>query len=251
MYRNPSLSTEPTSPDAVLYGDFAFDRVSLVNVGSDQNLHRVDEIRFGKTYGIVTGISGFDFGDAPDASSGTGPGNYNTSATDGGPEHAIAVGLYMGASVDGDAGTLQTVAANADDVDQSLPDDEDGLNNPVSDLTMTIGTHPTVNVIVTNTTGRAAVLSGWIDYNNNGLFDNGTERAQASIADGSLAGIVTLVFPIVPTGFTGKTYARFRLSTDRRATNPTGTAGVAVQSVKSTLDELGASVMNCAWTLSS
>ena len=165
-----------------------------------------------------------DFGDAPDTGAGTGSGNYNTLLTDSGPSHAIVAGLLMGASVDVDGGTLQNAAANADDVGQALPDDEDGLNNPAADLTLTLGTQPTVNVIVTNTTGSAATLSGWIDYNNDGVFDNTTERAQTAVADGTTGGIVTLTFPTMPTGFTGTTYARFRLSTDAAASDPTGAA---------------------------
>ena len=168
--------------------------------------------------------STFDFGDAPDPGVGTGPGNYITIATEGGPSHAIVPGLYMGGSVDGDDGTLQNASANADDVDQALPDDEDGLSNPIADLAITIGTQPKVNVIATNTTGAAATLSGWIDYNNDGVFDNTTERAQIAVPHGTTSGIVTLTFPTVPTGFTGETYARFRLSTDAAVFNPTGTA---------------------------
>ena len=71
-----------------------------------------------------------------------------------------------------------------------------------------------MNVRVTNTTGAAATLYGWIDYNANGVFDNATERASVAVPNGTNNGIVTLVFPPVPAGFFGKTYARFRLSTD-------------------------------------
>jgi len=165
-----------------------------------------------------------DFGDAPDTAAGTGPGNYNTLASDNGPSHTTVVGLMMGASVDMDDGTLQNAAANADDVNQALPDDEDGLHHPAGDLALTHGTQPAVNVIVTNTTGSAATLSGWIDYNNDGVFDNAAERAQGSVATGLTGGTVTLTFPTVPGGFTGRTYARFRLSTDVAAANPTGAA---------------------------
>src|SRR5207249_3765800 len=42
-----------------------------------------------------------DFGDAPDTASGTGPGNYQSLATDNGPRHTIVPGLRMGANVDG------------------------------------------------------------------------------------------------------------------------------------------------------
>ena len=165
-----------------------------------------------------------DYGDAPDTAAGTGAGNYNTLATDSGPSHVIVAGLRMGAGVDGDDGTLQNAVANADDVDQALPDDEDGLSNPVADLMLTIGAVPTVNVIVTNTTGSTATLSGWIDYNNNGAFDNSTERAQASVVNGTDGGIMTLTFPAVSVGFTGTTYARFRLSTDVAAEDAIGAA---------------------------
>jgi hypothetical protein len=112
-----------------------------------------------------------DFGDAPDTSLGTGPGNYNTVSTDNGPSHTIVVGLRMGANVDGDGGALQNGAANADDVNGALPDDEDGLVNPAADLVLTVGAQPTVNVGVTNTTGAAATLYGWIDFNANGVFE--------------------------------------------------------------------------------
>ena len=165
-----------------------------------------------------------DFGDAPDAAAGTGSGNYNTLASDNGPSHTVVVGLRMGAAVDTEDGTLQNAAAAADDVHQALPDDEDGLSHPAADLTLTHGTQPAVNVIVTNTTGSAATLSGWIDYDNNGVFDNATERAQAAVATGTTGGIVTLTFPSVPSGFTGRTYARFRLGTDAAAADPTGVA---------------------------
>ena len=54
----------------------------------------------------------------------------------------------------------------------ALPDDEDGLTNPAADLVLTVGAQPTVSVRVTNTTGAAATLYGWIDYNGDGMFDN-------------------------------------------------------------------------------
>ena len=164
-----------------------------------------------------------DFGDAPDTAFGTSSGNYNTLASNDGPSHTIVTGLHMGASVDADDGTLQNATADADDVDQ-IPDDEDGINNPATDLILTVGTQPTVNVIVTNTTGSEATLYGWIDYDADGVFSNVTERAQIAVPDGITGAVVTLVFPTVPAGNTGTTYARFRLSTDGAAADPTGAA---------------------------
>ena len=59
------------------------------------------------------------------------------------------------------------------------------------------------------------------DTNGNGVFDNTTERASVTIPNGTNNGTFTLTFPVVPTGFTDKTYARFRLSTDTAAANST------------------------------
>ena len=122
-----------------------------------------------------------DYGDAPDTGAGTGTGNYNTLASDNGPSHVIVAGLFLGDTVDDDTGTLQNAAANADDVNGALLDDEDGVLAPAVDLIGTIGAAPTVTLLVTNTTGSTATLSGWIDYSSNGVFDNATERAQATI----------------------------------------------------------------------
>ena len=87
---------------------------------------------------------------------------------------STAVGAALGTGrplvcVEGDGGALQNAAANADDVNGALPDDEDGLTNPAADLVLTVGASPTVNVRVTNTTGTVATVYGWIDYNANGI----------------------------------------------------------------------------------
>jgi hypothetical protein len=81
-----------------------------------------------------------------------------------------------------------------------------------------------VDVTVTNTVGWPATLYGWIDYNGDGVFDNVAERASATVPDGTIDGTVTLTFPAVPAGSTSDSFARFRLSTDFAAANPTGAA---------------------------
>ena len=89
--------------------------------------------------------AGLDQGDAPDASAGIGHNNYNTRWADNGPSHAIVAGLHLGALVDGNDGTLWSPAANADDVDTALPDDEDGVSNPAADLVLTVGANQGTN----------------------------------------------------------------------------------------------------------
>ena len=168
-----------------------------------------------------------DYGDAPDTGAGTAVGNYQTVVGDSGPSHNIdstSTTLFLGAGVDGDSGTLQNARANADDVDSALPDDEDGVLYPQQDLLGTIGAQPTITLLVTNTTGSDAILSGWIDYNQDGVFDNVTERARATVSTGTTDGRVTLTFPSIPIGSFGQTYTRFRLSTDSAADNATGPA---------------------------
>eukprot|EP00913_Durusdinium_trenchii_P023335 g21913.t1 len=166
-----------------------------------------------------------DFGDAPDDGvPGNGPGDYTTLLSADGPRHTVDTAIFMGGNVDMEADAIVNAAANGDDIDQALPDDEDGLVDPLTDLQLTVGTQPRVRVTVTNTTGDSATLSGWIDYDGDGVFDNATERAQVVVADGTDHGVVTLVFPTVPQGTAGTTYARFRLSTDVAAEESTGAA---------------------------
>jgi hypothetical protein len=163
-----------------------------------------------------------DFGDAPDTTSGTGRGDYQTLAANGGPSHTIVAGLFLGARVDNDANGVPNARANGDDTTGS-PDDEDGVAYPDADLVLTVGTQPTVTLRATNTTGTNANLFGWIDYNADGVFDNLTERASTVVQTGTNNGLFTLLFPVVTTGLTGTTYARFRLSSDATSSNPTGT----------------------------
>lgn len=166
-----------------------------------------------------------DYGDAPDAGPGTGTGNYHTTATDNGPSHGQWDGrtLHLGASVDGDSGTLQNATALADDVDSTLPDDEDGVLNPWG-LQGTVGSQPQITLFATNNTGTDATLYGWIDYNQDGVFSNAGERASIAVPAGVVGERFTLTFPVIPDGATGVTYARFRLSTDDAAADSTGPA---------------------------
>ena len=162
--------------------------------------------------------SALDYGDAPNPGGAAASGNYHTKTTFNGPSHVIVPGLRMGATVDGENNAFPNSTATGDDGNNS--DDEDAIAGAI---TAFIGTVPTVNVAVTNTTGAAATLYGWIDYNSNGLFDNATERASVAVPNGT-NGAVALSFPTVPSGSASSTFARFRLSTDTRAQNPVGAA---------------------------
>ncbi|MCA9064077.1 MAG: FG-GAP repeat protein, partial [Planctomycetaceae bacterium] len=167
--------------------------------------------------------SPLDYGDAPDSGAGTATADYETLLTANGPRHYVTPTIFLGNRIDGDSGTVQTVSALGDDISGDFGDDEDGILDPL-ELHATIGSIPTVTLLVTNRTGSTATLSGWIDYNNDGLFDDAKERAQASVSNNTVDGRTTLTFPTVPFGFAGDTYARFRLSTDAAASTSTGLA---------------------------
>ncbi|HMR93073.1 MAG TPA: CshA/CshB family fibrillar adhesin-related protein [Chitinophagaceae bacterium] len=99
--------------------------------------------------------------------------------------------------------------AVADDADGT--DDEDGVG--AFPVLAQSATSYSVDVSVSNTSGSAATLFGWIDFNNNGTFDP-TERTSANVPDGH-SGAITLTWnPITVTGpgGTSVTFARFRLA---------------------------------------
>ena len=202
----------------------------------------------------------FDFGDAPDSGPGTSAGDYNTLASSNGPSHRVSSQIFIGANKpDGESDAEPSRDASGDDLRfvKRVPnrntysylvgvDDEDGLINPKMDLTVTVGSEPTVNVRVTNTTGRAATLYGWIDTNGDGTFDNEAERAMVEVDGDVLRELVPLTFPTVQSGFSGDTYARFRLSTGTAGANPDGASYEAgevedymAQIVEPSIGELG------------
>ncbi len=171
--------------------------------------------RFGP---LAWGDTGLDCGDILDPP-------YPTLRGRNGACHRNLAGKpfpYMGVAADPEPDGQPSDIAQGDDVFDGS-DDEDGLVDPANDLTLVEGTSPAVRVVVTNPTFWWSILYGWIDYNGDGVFDNATERAAASVAPGAAGATVTLNFPQVPAGSAQSTFARFRLSRFWMASNPTGT----------------------------
>lgn len=179
-----------------------------------------------QTYSLDNSAVELDFGDAPDAGSGTGFRNYQTLLADNGPRHIInatQTGLFLGTRVDGETNATPGISANGDDL-AAVPS-ETGVFDPASDLVLTAGTSPVVRLHATNTTAQAATLYGWIDVNQDGLFDNATERTATVVPAGTTNGTFRLRFRTIPaTSPTGTTYARFRLSSDGAAGSAVGVA---------------------------
>lgn len=70
-----------------------------------------------------------------------------------------------------------------------------------------------VPVAYTNTSGVAATLAGWVDFNGNGVFEAG-ERAFTTVGVGSGTATLTWNGVTISGGTTISRYARFRISTD-------------------------------------
>lgn len=162
----------------------------------------------------------FDFGDLPETPVGGLPNGYATTLANNGPRHDISLTqntLFLGAGVDGEADASPSITVNSDDAPVNGVDDEDGIVDPLHNLVFTAGMNPVLNVRVTNTTGRDATLTGWIDLDRNGRLDSYSlsDRSQVTIPTGTVRQVVKLPFTEVP-GVTdgGTTVVRLRLSTD-------------------------------------
>ena len=167
-----------------------------------------------------------DYGDAPDS--------YGTLLASGGASHVLTdldfnsvPDLFMGAAADSDLdgfgdGTDDNGGAADDDLEGSSPDDEDGITS-FTQLSNT-ATAYSVDVAVTNNTGSAATLWGWVDFDQSGAFEAG-EAASIPVGIG-ISGSVTLNWSGLSDLATGTTYARFRLTTDTNitASTPAGAA---------------------------
>ncbi|MFN7562541.1 MAG: beta strand repeat-containing protein, partial [Prosthecobacter sp.] len=138
--------------------------------------------------------------------------------------------LRLGASVDVEAVVTAGASANADDLTNTgSADDEDGVTVPAS---ITQNASATVSASVFNNSGAPAYLNAWIDFNNDGVFNDtllssGGERLEAAraIATGASATTqnITFTVPLVSSPGAGRG-VRVRL-TNQAVTGPTGAVG--------------------------
>lgn len=105
-----------------------------------------------------------------------------------------------------------------EDGDDGLGTDDESFLNALTPIDLA-NTQYIWTVPVSNTTGGAATLAGWIDFNNNGVFDP-VERAVAPVANGTTSATLTWNIPITATPNVSVT-ARLRISTDANV-GPTG-----------------------------
>jgi hypothetical protein len=198
-----------------------FDPVTDVVVG----------VRFGSAGGgaDIFGVYGasknpvdlFDFGDAPEI--------YRTLLVDDGPRHLLSNDLYFGFPPDQEGDGQPSIGATGDGADEEVSIEFPGLVEFIP------GEIFPIDLYVTNLTGANALACGWIDFNNDGEFDNAdgfvgatqAERSCASVPNGSnstgsVPDRVRLDF-VVPidldqTNFDGF-YSRFRITSDWTASS--------------------------------
>ena len=150
-----------------------------------------------------------DWGDAPDT---YGTDNIsNNSGNDAiGANHNLSNNLYLGGSKpDAENSGQPNSAAHGDGWE------EDGVSVPNVFLADSSYTIPADQIEVMNTSGKIATVHGFVDFNRDGDFDDKGESATTTVLPNESHPTSDLKFE----GFEkanniGKTYARFRVSTE-------------------------------------
>jgi hypothetical protein len=160
---------------------------------------------------ISQSIQAQDFGDAP--------ASYGTSTA----SHVINANIYMGSQPpDNDPnGGFPTSNASGDNANQ-LNDENSIATFPA--LTISTTTYTISNIPVTNNTGSNARVTAWIDFDRDGIFQ-ADEGVQSAVLPTGTNGVTSVTWNniggIGPNIQPGKTYARFRITTDAGVTTAT------------------------------
>jgi len=144
-------------------------------------------------------IEELDFGDALDPT-------FPTLFVNDGARHAILPGFFLGAGVDIDPNGQPNSAATGDDIDGN--DDEDGVAIGLLVPGETVNVNVTLNPLSPVAAGS---LDGWIDFNDDGDWDDANERVFT--AAGLVPGLNVLPVTVPLDASQGAdVFARFRLS---------------------------------------
>ncbi len=140
-----------------------------------------------------------DFGDAPDSAT------FPTTLANDGARHVMTGNdLFLGAGRDSEPDGQSSLDATGDDIGGG--DDEDGIVIVGNDLV--VGT--SVGVTVTANVPATAVLNGWVDFNQDGDWDDPGEQVFVDIAIADGTNNLSIA---VPSGAAlGMVFARFRIT---------------------------------------
>jgi len=139
----------------------------------------------------------FDYGDAPDPT-------YPTLLASDGARHVVHAGstLRLGTLLDIDADGQPSAQGDGDDLAGSS--DEDGVPFASS---LVLGTMANIDV----TASGAGLLNAWMDFNQDGDWDDPGEQIFIDVA--LAAGANSISFSVPSEATVGLTFARFRLNT--------------------------------------
>lgn len=201
-WNRPQTVTVRGVNDEVIDGDqTSFVTISVDDASSDNAFDDLADQTVTATT-VDNDIS--DFGDAPES--------YGTNSPNGARHLISPAGPKLGAQWDGEADGQPSADASADG------NDEDGVFFAV-DLLRRTSQAAASSVFVT--ASKSAKLDAWIDFNQDGDFDDAGERI--AVARSVAAGLSVLSFNVPNTAVLGDTFARFRIST-AGVSGPTGSA---------------------------
>jgi len=143
-----------------------------------------------------------DFGDAPLL-------NY------GNPIHVLNNNVRLGATNSGDDGPYDDPTANADLADDGITFGTFGQNQSTE--------------IIASVTGANGYLQAWIDWNNDGDFDDTGEQVATNEQDTDNDGSITLNITAPVDAATTETFARFRWSTAQNLASNTAASDGEVE----------------------
>lgn len=146
----------------------------------------------------------YDYGDAPLSY------HLNSSSNAVPARHNAASSLRLGTIPDLETTPASVTSGNDNNGVNGDGADEDGTATPAA---LTPGSTYARSITVTNITGASAVLTGWIDFNNNGSFEP-SEVQSASVANNTNGGTITLTWTALQTRDAqgGNLYMRLRIA---------------------------------------
>jgi GEVED domain/Calx-beta domain len=166
---------------------------------------------------VVLKVVAADFGDSPNTAQSGFASDYPVTIAENGARHG-SFGPTLGTNRDIENDGTHSANADFDDNDVS-PDDEDGVAFTSTSFVVsnTAATTGEVQVDLQNADATANRLDAWVDFNQDGDWDDTGEQIFTNVDLGTTNGIQTLNF-VVPQDagsnvLTGITFARFRLST--------------------------------------
>jgi uncharacterized repeat protein (TIGR01451 family) len=172
----------------------------------------------GEVEDYLVEVVALDFGDLPDNGPGTTEQDYETLDASNGAVHQLStdamgnIDLKIGTVVDEELDGQQSPDADGDGAD------EDGFD-PMT--VMFIRTQPeNIDIPVMNMTGMAAKLTLYVDWDNDGNFDQPAEMVSVNVPDGTNGNVTLMnVTPPADAALNTDLGFRLRLTTDA-AMNP-------------------------------